>query len=108
MAAHNWRALRQRGFGDGIADLMALTSMHAVLDMMETLGAESAVSGAKKETEAKAALSGYYDKLYKPDLSEIARMVNGTDEELMKPPPGFEDDAIEASFDAFMSAANGR
>lgn len=107
MAAHNWRSLRQRGFTHGISELMDLRTMHAVLDLMEEFGAESAVSGAKKEAEARAALTRFYDKLYKPDMSDIARAINGVDDELAKPPPGFEDDDVEASFDAFMAAASG-
>lgn len=80
---------------------MALTSMHAVLDMMEVLGVESSVSGCKSETEAKSKMGNFYDRLYKPDLAE-AKIINGTGE--LPPPPGFSDEEVEASFDAFLSS----
>jgi len=105
MTATNWRTLRQVYQDKGIADVMAtVPTMHAVLDMMEKLGVESATSGARTETEANAKLSGFYAKLYRPSLAELSKMINSTDEELSKPPPGFEDDDIEDSFDAFAAA----
>lgn len=100
MAAHNWRALRTRAWEKGHPDLMAMPSMHVVLDAMEQLGLESAVSGAKTSTEAQAELSKYYGKLYRPDPT--AHKVNG--EGYMPPPPGFSDEEMEASFDAFLSS----
>jgi hypothetical protein len=102
MAAHNWRTLRQKGLEGGIADLMALESMHVVLDMIEAVGVESAVAGAKTEGEFKTQLGSYYDKLYKPDIREAMR--------INKPEPvpaGFEDDEVEAAFDAFVSSMKG-
>lgn len=102
MAAHNWRTLRQKGLGEGIGDLMSLSSMHVVLDMIETLGIESAMHGAKSEAEAKSGLSQFYDKLYKPDIRE-AMVMNAPD----PVPAGFEDDEVEASFDAFVSSLKG-
>ena len=59
MAAHNWRALRTRAWEKGHPDLMAMPSMHVVLDAMEQPGLESAVSGAKTSTEAQADTSDY-------------------------------------------------
>ena len=103
MAAHNWRTLRQRGLGEGIDNLMGLGSIHHVLDMIEALGVESVTAGAKTEGEFHSKLGTFYDKLYKPDLRE-ALMVNSPD----PVPPGFEDDEVEAAFDAFVSTVNGR
>ncbi len=47
-------------------------------------------------------ISSYYDKLYKPDPTAIK--VNGGE---VGPPPGWSDDEVEASFDAFLSAGGG-
>lgn len=102
MAAHNWRTLRQKGLGEGITDLMAMPTMHTVLDMIESLGIESAVHGCKTEAEGKAALGQFYDKLYKPDIRD-AMVMNEPD----PIPAGFEDDEVEASFDAFVSSLKG-
>ncbi|AYP70028.1 hypothetical protein I5G62_gp42 [Mycobacterium phage CRB2] len=102
MAAHNWRAIRLRFADRGVASVMReVPTMHIVLDAIEQLGAESATHGAKTETEARAKLSSYYDKLYKPDATTIA--IDG--EGYMPPPPGFSDEEVEASFDAFLNAA---
>lgn len=102
MAAHNWRALRSRLQDKGIADVMAMPSMHHVLDVIEQMGLESAVHGATKEIEAKAKISAFYNKLYAPDPT--ARIING--DGWQPQPAGFEEAEIEASFDAFMSAVN--
>lgn len=100
MAAHNWRVLRVRAADNGIPNLMECSTMHTVLDLAEQLGAEAATSGAKTSTEAKSSLSSYFDKLYKPD--RITQQING--DGYMPPPPGFSDEEVEASFDAFMSS----
>ncbi|UJQ86564.1 hypothetical protein SEA_PENGUINLOVER67_42 [Mycobacterium phage PenguinLover67] len=102
MAAHNWRAIRLRFADRGVASVMAeVPSMHIVLDAIEQLGAESATHGAKTENEARGKLSSYFDKLYKPDAITVA--INGGYE---APPPGFSDEEVEASFDAFINAAS--
>jgi plasmid stability protein len=104
MAAHNWRALRLRFADHGVGDVMAeVPSMHIVLDAIEQLGAEAATSGKKSETEARAALSSYFDKLYKPDMTRV--QIDGS--EYQAPPPGFSDEEVEASFDAFLNAGAG-
>jgi hypothetical protein len=100
MAAHNWRALRTKALENGHSDLMAWPNMHVVLDAMEQLGLESAVAGAKTQIEAKTAMSSYYDKLYKPDIT--AMVING--DGYLPPPPGFSEEEMEASFDAFLSS----
>ncbi|MBV9869128.1 MAG: hypothetical protein JO214_00655 [Frankiaceae bacterium] len=100
MAAHNWRALRVRFASHGVVSIMRdVPSMHIVLDEIEQLGTESAVHGAKTEAEARAKLTSYFDKLYKPDA--ITVKINGGVE---PPPPGFSDEEVEASFDAFLNA----
>lgn len=98
MAAHNWRALRTRLLGKGVGSAMALPSMHIVLDEIEALGLEASASGAKSTTEARASISRYHDRLYKPDVT--TRKVDGD----MEPPPGWSDEEVEASFDAFLNA----
>ena len=102
MAAHNWRALRTRALDKGIGHLMDLSSMHVVLDLMEQIGLESATHDAKTKAEAMGKVTSYYDKLYKPDPTAIK--VNGG---VIEPPPGWSDDEVEASFDAFLSAGAG-
>ncbi|QFP94656.1 hypothetical protein I5G59_gp36 [Mycobacterium phage LilMcDreamy] len=102
MAAHNWRGLRLRLADKGFANPMMMPSMHAVLDVIEQMGLESAVHGAKKEIEAKSRIGAFYDKLYAPDPT--ATVINGDGYQPV--PAGFGDDEVEASFDAFMSAVN--
>lgn len=101
MAAHNWRTLRQRALSRGVGNLMALPTMHIILDDIEQLGLEAATSDAKTAIEARSKAASYFDKLYKPDLT--TRRING--KEYLEPPPGFSDEEIEASFDAFLSNA---
>lgn len=99
MAAHNWRALRVRAADNGIGNLMALPTMHIVLDLIEQLGAEASTTGAKTQQEAKSQLDAYFDRLYKPDV--ITQRING--DGYLPPPPGFSDEEVEASFDAFLA-----
>lgn len=103
MAAHNWRIIRARYGDKGIADPMRLPSMHVVLDAAEALAVESAASGATTSAEAKQKVSDLYNRLYAPDLTELVRDVNGG--KYLPPPPGFDDEAVEASFDAFLKSA---
>ena len=100
MAAHNWRSLRVRAADNGIADLMECSTMHVVLDLIEQVGLESATAGSKTSTQAKSAISAYFDRLYKPD--PITQKING--DGYLPPPPGFSDEEVEASFEAFMSS----
>jgi hypothetical protein len=99
MAAHNWRTLRQRAMANGIGNLMALPTMHTVLDDIEQLGLESATAGAKTANDVRAKATSYFDRLYKPDVT--TRIING--KAYLEPPPGFSEDEIEASFDAFLA-----
>lgn len=98
MAAHNWRALRQRCVENGITNPMVLPSLHVVLDIVEQLGVEGATGEAKTATEAKAAVDRFYRQLYRVDM--VTKMMDGED----YVPPGFTDDEVEASFDAFLAA----
>ena len=58
------------------------------------------MAGAKTQVEAKTEMTRYYDKLYKPDVT--AMVING--DGYLPPPPGFSDEEMEASFDAFLSS----
>lgn len=101
MAAHNWRVLRARYADKGIGDIMSqVNTMHAVLDVMEQVGLESAVSSCKSATEAKTEMTRYFDKLYKPDVRAV--QLNG--DGYLPPPPGFSEEEMEASFDAFLAS----
>lgn len=102
MAAVNWRALRERMGHKGVPILMSLPSMHIVLDYVEQMGLESVTTGVKTQAEMRAKISGYFDKLYKPDPTTIT--INGG---VVGPPPGWSDEEVEASFDAFLSAGGG-
>jgi len=98
MTAHNWRDVRARLQTHGIADPMGLPSMHAVLDATEAMIVEATVSGAKTQGEGQRKLDQFYDRLYKPDVT-----TDGDSGELLIP-PGFDDESVEASFDAFTAA----
>lgn len=101
MTATNWRTIRSRLTDTGIADPMVeFSSMHRLLDAAEKLAIESATAEAKTATEARAAVRSLWDKLYKPD-TPVAAQLNG--EGYLPPPPGFSDEEVEASFDAFLS-----
>ena len=101
MTAHNWRTIRSKYADKGIADVMRqVPTMHAVLDVMEQVGLESAVATCKTTAEAKSEATRYFDKLYKPDIR--AARVNG--DGYLPPPPGFSDEEMEASFDAFLAS----
>ncbi|AKF14703.1 hypothetical protein SEA_ALANGRANT_38 [Mycobacterium phage AlanGrant] len=92
--------MRTRAWEKGHDNLMGAPTMHVVLDAMEQLGLESAMSGVKSNAEAQSAMASFYAKLYRPDPT--AYKVNG--EGYMPPPPGFSDEEMEASFDAFLSS----
>ena len=101
MAAHNWRTIRVRYADKGIGNVMAeVNSMHAVLDVMEQIGLESAMSSAKTTTEARSEMTRYFDKLYKPDMRAVKHNGDG----YLPPPPGFSEEEMEASFDAFLAS----
>lgn len=105
MAALHWRAIRVRFLNDGIADPMALTSLHTLLDLVEAVVLEAVVSQAKKPEEAKSKRTRFLDQLYAP-VAEEAKVLNGSG---YKPPPsGFEaPEAVEAGFNAFAGMLGG-
>jgi hypothetical protein len=93
LTAHHWRAIRARIINAGIADPLSLTSLHALCDVTETAILENADSEATTK---------FYDKLYAP---EIGKDLN--DAGYKPKPSGFDDDEVEASFDAFLQATGG-
>ena len=106
MAGHHWRAVRTRFLNDGIANPMELSSLHAMLDKVESVVLEAVVNGAgTKKGEAKAAHDKFIRDLYTvpPGLAKL----NGhteTDEV----PEGFETpEAVEQGFDAFAKMLGG-
>lgn len=100
VTAFHWRNLRQRLTSAGILDPMRLTSLHALLDFTETLALEGAgnTGDAKKDEQARRA---FLHKLYAPEPGTAALNGDGYHPR----PAGFDDEDIEASFDAFAAAA---
>lgn len=90
-AALNWRSVRTRLRDRGIADPMALPSMHDVLDEAEAIAIESFANGGKTALEVKAKVSSYYDQIYAPDL-------DGQDGDELPIPAGFSPTEMAASF----------
>ncbi|AXN53311.1 hypothetical protein PBI_THONKO_39 [Mycobacterium phage Thonko] len=101
MAAHNWRLVRSKVRDKGIAVPMSLPSMHDILDVAEEIAIEGEAQSARKPEEAKRAVERYFDRLYAPDSAD-AILVNG--DGYRPPPPGFDEESQEASFDAFLAA----
>lgn len=101
MTAHHWRTIRLKFVLAGIADPMALPTMHILLDVMEKTVLESMVTG--KATEDEAERRRFLDSLYSPTGENAA--INGATVASGQPPPGFEPDAVEASFAAFAAVA---
>lgn len=97
MTAYHWRTIRQKLLMAGIQDAMNLSSMHALLDVAETMAVES----ASNDDDPRNAVSGLYRRLYAttPDLAAV----NG--EDYRPVPPGFDPDDVEDAFDAFARAA---
>lgn len=97
MTAYHWRTIRQKLLMAGIQDAMNLSSMHALLDVAESMAVES----ASNDDDPRGAVNGLYRRLYSvtPDLVPL----NG--EDYRPVPPGFDPDEVEDSFDAFARAA---
>ncbi|AWN04239.1 hypothetical protein FDJ57_gp38 [Gordonia phage Sour] len=96
ITATHWRTLRGRLISYGVTrPLEDLGSLHALLDTTEAAVMES-FSGKDAERERK----NFIDKLYAP---EPQKTLAGTGH---KPAPaGFDEDAMEAAFDAFAVSA---
>ncbi|QDF17565.1 hypothetical protein SEA_YAGO84_33 [Gordonia phage Yago84] len=93
----HWRTIRGRIGSYGIArPLEQLPHLHALLDLTEAAVMES-FSGKDAERERKS----FIDKLYAP---ERGKKVEGTGHR--PAPAGFDEDAMEASFDAFLATAH--
>ena len=99
ITAHHWRAMRLRFYQAGITDPLGLPTMHALLDMSESVILESMVSTDQKKDERDR--KNFIDKLYAPEPTTAA--LNG--ESYVATPAGFEDEDVEAAFDAFTSSA---
>lgn len=101
ITAYHWRSMRAKLAQTGIADpLRTMTSMHALLDYTEQITLESlAKSGEGKNAyeQSKRAVDNFMFKLYAPDPNMP------TDPDGRVPvPAGFDEDAMEGNFDAFM------
>lgn len=99
MAAHNWRMVRLKLMQAGIRDPMDLRSMHYILDAVEQMVLESYVSNDPDADRRKR--EGFIDRLYGPNPE--TRKLNGAG--YVETPAGFEEDEVEAAFDAFMASA---
>ena len=100
LAAHHYRQVRTRLLLAGIADPMGLRNMHMLLDTVESMVLESLSMSGDRDAEFQR--SQFIDRLYSPvnDAGLNGSGYAGT-------PAGFEDDAVEASFDAFAAATGG-
>lgn len=73
-AVHSWRTVRAKLALAGIASpLNDLTSLYAVLDVVEQLAVEAKVN------EGGDALQRFYYELYKPDAVEMKRQMAEVD-----------------------------
>lgn len=109
MAGHHWRSIRTRFLNDGIADPMALTSIHALLDKVESVVTEAVAHSAEnKPGAAKAAVETFTRELYTVP-PELAKLNGGTGLDPDEIPEGFETPAaVEKGFDAFAAMLGGR
>lgn len=99
LTAHHWRALRLKLLLAGVADPMALPSLHALLDTTESAVLESMHGDNPRDGEMKRSM--FLDRLYAP--SPVVDALNG--EGYVAQPEGFAEEEVEASFDAFAQAA---
>lgn len=100
ITAFHWRSMRAKLAQNGIADPMhTMRSMHALLDFTEQTTLESLAKsgeGQNAHEQAKRAIDQFMFKLYAPTPGEV-------DEDGRVPiPAGFDEDAMESNFDAFM------
>jgi hypothetical protein len=100
ITAYHWRSMRAKLACNGIADpLRNMTSMHALLDFSEQITLESLAKsgeGQNAHQQAQRAIDNFMFKLYAPDPNEK------TEDGEMSIPAGFDMDAMEGNFDAFL------
>lgn len=89
ITAHHWRTIRTHLLGNGVLDPMGLTSLHALLDVAESMVVESIQEPKPEQTRRKR--QQFFDRLYAPEPTADPHAR----------PAGFDDDEIEAAFDSF-------
>lgn len=102
MTAQHWRTIRRKLIESGVHDPMGLPTMHILLDTTEALILESMQGGDSAE-EDKRQRQEFLSALYKPDVSTTSSEP-GKPAGWREPPPGFDDDSVEDSFNAFHKA----
>lgn len=100
ITAYHWRSMRAKLAQNGIADPMrTMRTMHSLLDFTEQTTLESLAKSGEGQNayeQSKRAVDAFMFKLYSPDPNE-------RDEDGRVPvPAGFDEDAMESNFDAFM------
>lgn len=100
LTAKNWRALRSRLCNAGIADPMRLPSMHMLLDVTEAAIVESLANSGENREDSERKVAAFFDDLYGPEPG-----VKVSKDGYRPPPAGFDDEDVEATFDAFISSA---
>lgn len=99
LTAHHWRALRTKLALAGIGDLMALPSMHILLDLTET-ALEESMSATADPDEGRQKVEEFRDQLYAPPV-EPEKAKAG----YKAPPSWWNEGDSDAEFDAAMRSA---
>jgi hypothetical protein len=97
ISGQHWRTVRAHLIDKGIPDPMLLPSMHALLDVVETMVVESIHADKPRDTQRKR--DEFYDTLYKPEIVKVP--VNG--DGYRPVPEGFDD--TDDVFDRFAKVA---
>jgi len=98
MTGHHWRTVRAHLINHGIADPMGLPSMHALLDITETMVIEAIQEDKPEKTRLKR--EQFYNQLYVPD--RVAVSVDGKTKPALAEP-----EVAEEAFDQFARALGG-
>lgn len=101
--AQHWRRIRAHLINSGISDPMCLTSLHALLDVVESMLEESIANNADSSDAATRDVGKLRDNLYAPHPAFPAPRSVIDDER--KAADRFTDEESSNSFDAFLSAA---